>query len=421
MLPPLPTRICFCELRLDEDGRGDALRRELLDLDRDRVRYLLARQGERLLADSSAIRSSSGSVGQLAVREVQRALGEERRELVAQRRDPVAGQGADRMERVEVAELRRDRDLRCDLRGSPPIDLVEGDHDGQVAPEDARRRRSGRRRRSPRRPRGRSSTASTSSSERSTRPCMRSVSAIPRALEAREVDQHELVAVTVRDPCTRCRVVCGLSETIATLPPQSALTSVDLPTFGRPASATKPLLTDRSRTPGQELCRGVAASARPSGRVHDPADAGTRASHWRHAPHGETRSPQPLSPLRGRRPRRRAGERRALGTEREPVGGVLDVRTREDAPVAREHAPRRRRGRSTGAYACAAALAGEREELRVVHRLSERLEEHERDGRLRGPPPRPTSTVEWMPDSTRVWATSRARTNAIADTSARWP
>jgi hypothetical protein len=34
-----------------------------------------------------------------------------------------------------------------------------------------------------------------------------------------------------------------LSETIATLPPQSAFTSVDLPTFGRPATATKPDLT----------------------------------------------------------------------------------------------------------------------------------------------------------------------------------
>src|SRR3954469_2280 len=43
-------------------------------------------------------------------------------------------------------------------------------------------------------------------------------------------------------PWTRRRVVCGLSETIATLPPQSALTSVDLPTFGRPATAMKPLL-----------------------------------------------------------------------------------------------------------------------------------------------------------------------------------
>jgi len=41
-------------------------------------------------------------------------------------------------------------------------------------------------------------------------------------------------------PKMRRRVVCGLSETIATLPPQSALTSVDLPTFGRPAIAANP-------------------------------------------------------------------------------------------------------------------------------------------------------------------------------------
>jgi hypothetical protein len=44
-------------------------------------------------------------------------------------------------------------------------------------------------------------------------------------------------------PKIRCRVVCGLSETIATLPPQSAFTSVDLPTFGRPATVTKPDFT----------------------------------------------------------------------------------------------------------------------------------------------------------------------------------
>jgi hypothetical protein len=36
------------------------------------------------------------------------------------------------------------------------------------------------------------------------------------------------------------RVVCGLSDTIATLLPTMPLTSVDLPTLGRPASATKP-------------------------------------------------------------------------------------------------------------------------------------------------------------------------------------
>ena len=36
------------------------------------------------------------------------------------------------------------------------------------------------------------------------------------------------------------RVVCGLSETIAIFRPTSAFTSVDLPTFGRPTTATMP-------------------------------------------------------------------------------------------------------------------------------------------------------------------------------------
>src|SRR3954454_10938283 len=64
-------------------------------------------------------------------------------------------------------------------------------------------------------------------------------------------------------PWTRRRVVCGLLETIATLPPQSALTSVDLPTFGRPATAMKPLLM---------LLRLTGASAR--GRRRPPPDKG---------------------------------------------------------------------------------------------------------------------------------------------------
>src|SRR5712664_201342 len=41
-------------------------------------------------------------------------------------------------------------------------------------------------------------------------------------------------------PRIRARVVCTLRETIVTLEPTSALTSVDLPTLGAPISATKP-------------------------------------------------------------------------------------------------------------------------------------------------------------------------------------
>ena len=58
---------------------------------------------------------------------------------------------------------------------------------------------------------------------------------VPRALEPGQVDEHELVRLAVEFSVDtaemRRRVVCGLSETIATLPPASAFTSVDLPTL----------------------------------------------------------------------------------------------------------------------------------------------------------------------------------------------
>lgn len=41
-------------------------------------------------------------------------------------------------------------------------------------------------------------------------------------------------------PSKRVRVVCGFGLTIASLLPTKALSKVDLPTFGRPTSATKP-------------------------------------------------------------------------------------------------------------------------------------------------------------------------------------
>ena len=71
---------------------------------------------------------------------------------------------------------------------------------------------------------------------------------VARALHARQVDRARAASrPSVATPRIARRVVCGLSETIATLRPTIALTSVDLPTFGRPASATKPLRVARRR------------------------------------------------------------------------------------------------------------------------------------------------------------------------------
>ena len=87
--------------------------------------------------------------------------------------------------------------------------------------------------------------ASTSAKARSTVSCMRSVSeSSGRWKPGRSTStacQSSPSVVPLATPKMRLRVVCGLSLTIATLLPQRALTRVDLPTLGRPATAMNPL------------------------------------------------------------------------------------------------------------------------------------------------------------------------------------
>ena len=81
---------------------------------------------------------------------------------------------------------------------------------------------------------------------------------VARALHARAGRRARAACRrVVATPRIARRVVCGLSETIATLRPTIALTSVDLPTFGRPASATKPRrgVTSPAARPGARASR----------------------------------------------------------------------------------------------------------------------------------------------------------------------
>src|SRR5579884_1389637 len=150
----------------------------------------------------------------------------------------------------------------------------------------------------------------------------------------------------------RRRVVCGLSETIATLPPQSAFTSVDLPTFGRPATATTPDLTLPSarrrtsraaRLPSPSLLRQVPRLGQQlPGTVDGHRPVGPPEANLVEAP-----LVQPLPAAAAGRggdrdrlhlPRlhtlaRRLDDRRPLGADPERVGGVLDVRCRIDPAV----------------------------------------------------------------------------------------
>ena len=61
-----------------------------------------------------------------------------------------------------------------------------------------------------------------------------------------------LLSITM--PRISARVVCTLRETMVTLEPTSALTSVDLPTLGAPISATKP----------QRVAAGATSPSMPS-------------------------------------------------------------------------------------------------------------------------------------------------------------
>src|SRR3954470_16943957 len=186
-------------------------------------------------------------------------------------------------------------------------------------------------------------------------------------------------------PWTRRRVVCGLSDTIAPSPPQSALTSVDLPTFGRPATAMKPLLT--TRRPDRAAARGRRRpppnkgwGCRPATHTIDGTDPpcarlrqfraelsrvelpcvgqelGRRVRHGlagavleRHAIEPELPQPLPAATARRRCDPYRlevagaaafddgARERRFLGTDPERVRRVLDVHPPEHSPVSRKH------------------------------------------------------------------------------------
>ena len=146
------------------------------------------------------------------------------------------------MEGVEVAEPRRGLHLREDVALLQPVDLVERDDDRLPEREHAPRDEAVA---------GADPRARVDDEEHGVDVLERRVDRllhalgerVERALEAGEVDERELVVRPVRDPEEAAAGRVRHVEVIATFSPQSALTSVDLPTFGRPATATIPLFT----------------------------------------------------------------------------------------------------------------------------------------------------------------------------------
>ena len=163
------------------------------------MRQLVARQPECLLADQLGQLQLEREVGALLLREVERPLGEQADELVAERGHTVAGLRADRMERVESPEPRGRRHLLRDVPGLEPVDLVERDHDGDAERED---------------PRGDEAVAGADPLPRREdeedgldlfEGCVDGLlhplcERVERTLEAGQVGEDELVVVAVRDP-----------------------------------------------------------------------------------------------------------------------------------------------------------------------------------------------------------------------------
>src|ERR687893_565680 len=145
-------------------------------------------------------------------------------------------------------------------------------------------------------------TASASARPRSTLRCMRSVSASRGRCTPGRSTSTSCQSGPVAMPRISRRVVCGLSDTIATLPPTMRLTSVDFPALGRPARATKPERVTASPSPRP----GARASRRrPRARSQDARPASRPL-------------PAPLGrDARGRAPARVAARSRAL-PERAP-------------------------------------------------------------------------------------------------------
>ena len=227
-------------LPLDDDLDRDPVALPLRDTRGDRVRQLVAGDGEQLLADELGDPLLLGHVADRVGREHRRPLRSAGDEVVDERVEPVAGARRDREVRLG-AELGGRAELASTCSRARPIGLVDDDDGprqveavGDPAVAGAERRRGveheahdvdvvGLAERFERRgvdpARRAPSPACAGRACRRTRAARRGGCSTPR---------------------TRWRVVCGLSETIDTLAPQMALTSDDLPTFGPPDQRDEP-------------------------------------------------------------------------------------------------------------------------------------------------------------------------------------
>ncbi len=179
----------------------------------------------------------------------------------------------------------RDLHLRRDVPVLEAVDLVQRDHDGHAEREDASRDEAVA---------GADPVACRQHEEHDVDVLERPVDRLLHPLGERV---HRAAGSPGRSTSTSCqsspfatpkirrRVVFGTVDVIATFSPVRAFTSVDLPTFGRPATATRPAFIEPPRASQRGRRRDLepvsrrrsysGASASPSGRRR-----GAPASSW---------------------------------------------------------------------------------------------------------------------------------------------
>ena len=249
------------------------------------MRYLLPRQPERLLADELGDLRLDREVGALLRREVERPLGQEPDELLAQLADAVAGLRADRVQRVEVAEpaaavcicvamwpgFRRSTLLTAITTGTPSAKTRVA---MKRSPAPIRSRASTT-----------NSTASTSSNEESTVRCMRSVSGSSGRWKPGRSASDELVVVAVRDPEDAPPGRLRLVGDDRHLPAAERVHERRLADV-RPAGDGDEAGSHRTKVSGSSSS-GVYSTSSPSLRAKITRSTSNSTCHWRQPPHGE--------------------------------------------------------------------------------------------------------------------------------------
>ena len=307
---------------------------ELEHLDRDRVGHLLPHQAKRRLTHDLGRAIVVVLVGRHLGGKQDRPLRQQRDEIGQQRLNAVSRECADRVQRVELAEIGGSRDHRRDPGGAQTVDLVDHDHarrsarpqdslgDVPIAAADRLARVQHQHHR-------------VGVAERLVNGALHPFrQPVKRLLEAGEIGQDELVSRLGDDAkstsASRLWPV-GYGHHVLTDQSVDQRRFADVWTAGE-RDESRAVLAHSANRSGRSSDSNAATTCSPRRKITTISGANS-ASTWRQAPHGGAGwSPAWTAiDLKARAARCHRRERRdPLGATREPIRRVLDVGSGDD-------------------------------------------------------------------------------------------